>query len=67
MKLPYTGLVKSKESYETWLSGSKIWPTGFRPVRLATSNRVGVSMPHFKWRLQVEGFQKCNATIIISL
>jgi len=37
MKLPYGGLVKSKESSETWLSGSKIWPTGFRPVRPATS------------------------------
>ena len=26
-----------------------------------------LSMPHFKCRLQVEGFQKCKAAIIISL
>jgi len=48
IKLPYAGLVKSKESSETWLSGSKVWPTGFRLVRPATSKRVGVSMPGFK-------------------
>jgi len=67
IKLPYAGLAKSKESYEIWPSGSKVWPIGLRPVRPATSNRVGVSIPNFKLRLQVEGFQKCSAAIILSL
>jgi len=62
MKLPYAGLEKSKKSYEIWPSGSKVWPIGLRSVRPPTSNRVGVIMPHVKWRMQVEGFQKCSVS-----
>lgn len=50
--------MKSKEISEAYPLGSKVWPVGLKPLMAATSNKVGVSMQHFKWRLLVQAFDK---------
>ena len=54
-------LTKSKVTTDLFLLGSNISPVGFKSVMAATSNSVGVSMPHFRWKSLVELFQKWSA------
>lgn len=56
----------SGENMKLWLTfclGLKASPIGRVPVIATTSSKVGVTMPHFSWKVLVEPSQKYNATI----